>query len=121
MSDEIRPFKIHVSDADLEDLKKRLRATRWPDLQTVPDSSQGIPLRVRAKNLRILGARLRLAQNRSPAQRSPSIPHRPGWRRHLLSAYPFTAVRRDTIDPDAWLARIGHRILESHSSLDRSV
>jgi len=28
MSDEIRPFKIHVSDADLEDLKKRLRATR---------------------------------------------------------------------------------------------
>src|SRR5260370_36809622 len=44
MSDEIRPFKIHVSDADLEDLKKRVRATRWPDLQTVPDSSQGIPL-----------------------------------------------------------------------------
>src|SRR5713226_1944618 len=44
MSDEIRPFKIRVSDADLEDLKKRLRATRWPDLQTVPDSSQGVPL-----------------------------------------------------------------------------
>src|SRR5258708_19713525 len=44
MSDEIRPFKIQVSDADLEDLKERLRATRWPDLQTVPDSSQGIPL-----------------------------------------------------------------------------
>src|SRR5260370_8796897 len=44
MGDEIRPFKIHVSDADLEDLKKRLRATRWPDVQTVPDWSQGIPL-----------------------------------------------------------------------------
>src|SRR6266851_298898 len=44
MSDEIQRFKIHVSDADLEDLKKRLRATRWPDLQTVPDLSQGIPL-----------------------------------------------------------------------------
>src|SRR5260370_39145754 len=44
MSDEIRPFKIHISDADLEDLKKRLRATRWPDRQTVPDSSHGIPL-----------------------------------------------------------------------------
>src|SRR3989475_643175 len=43
MSDEIRPFKMQVSDADLKDLKKRLRATRWPDLQTVPDSSQGIP------------------------------------------------------------------------------
>src|SRR5712692_9283330 len=44
MSDEIRPFKIQVSNADLEDLKKRLRATRWPDVQTVPDWSQGIPL-----------------------------------------------------------------------------
>src|SRR5260370_1708968 len=44
MSDEIRPFKIHVSEADLEDLKKRLRATRWSDGQTVPDWSQGIPL-----------------------------------------------------------------------------
>src|SRR5260370_19540268 len=44
MSEGIRPFKIHVSDADLEDLKKRLRATRWPDPQTVPDWSQGIPL-----------------------------------------------------------------------------
>jgi pimeloyl-ACP methyl ester carboxylesterase len=31
MGDKVRPFKIHVSEADLEDLKKRLRATRWPD------------------------------------------------------------------------------------------
>jgi hypothetical protein len=44
MDDEIRPFKIHVSEADLEDLKKRLRATRRPDPQTVPDWSQGVPL-----------------------------------------------------------------------------
>jgi hypothetical protein len=44
MGDEIRPFKIHVSEADLEDLKKRLRATRWPDPQTVPGWSQGVPL-----------------------------------------------------------------------------
>jgi pimeloyl-ACP methyl ester carboxylesterase len=44
MSDEIRPFKIHVADSDLEDLRRRLRATRWPDRQTVPDWSQGVPL-----------------------------------------------------------------------------
>jgi hypothetical protein len=44
MGDEIRPFKIHASEADLEDLKKRLRATRWPEPQTVPDWSQGVPL-----------------------------------------------------------------------------
>src|SRR5260370_24599724 len=44
MSDEMRPFKIQVSDADLDDLKTRLRAIRWPEPQTVSDSSQGIPL-----------------------------------------------------------------------------
>jgi pimeloyl-ACP methyl ester carboxylesterase len=44
MSDEIRPFKIQVSEAELEDLKMRLRAARWPEPQTVPDWSQGVPL-----------------------------------------------------------------------------
>jgi pimeloyl-ACP methyl ester carboxylesterase len=44
MSEEIRPFQIHASDADLEDLRRRLRSTRWPDAETVGDWSQGIPL-----------------------------------------------------------------------------
>jgi hypothetical protein len=44
MSDEIRPFKIQVSEAELEDVKMRLRAARWPEPQTVPDWSQGVPL-----------------------------------------------------------------------------
>jgi pimeloyl-ACP methyl ester carboxylesterase len=44
MSDEIRPFQIHTSDAELEDLKRRLHATRWPDGETVGDWTQGVPL-----------------------------------------------------------------------------
>ncbi|MGY4770328.1 epoxide hydrolase family protein (plasmid) [Kribbella sp. CWNU-51] len=40
----IRPFRIEVSDAELEDLRARLRATRWPDKETVDDQSQGTPL-----------------------------------------------------------------------------
>jgi pimeloyl-ACP methyl ester carboxylesterase len=44
MSDQLRPFKIHIDDAELDDLKRRLGATRWPDSQTVTDWSQGIPL-----------------------------------------------------------------------------
>ena len=38
------PFQIAVSDAALDDLKRRLRATRWPERETVDDWSQGIPL-----------------------------------------------------------------------------
>ena len=44
MSEEIRPYKIHTTDAELEDLKRRLHATRWPDAETVGDWSQGVPL-----------------------------------------------------------------------------
>ena len=43
MSD-IKPFKIEVTDADLEDLKLRLKLTRFPDRETPNDWSQGIPL-----------------------------------------------------------------------------
>ena len=43
-SDALKPFRIEVSDEQLEDLVRRLRATRWPDAETVDDWSQGIPL-----------------------------------------------------------------------------
>ncbi|OYU72782.1 MAG: epoxide hydrolase, partial [Alphaproteobacteria bacterium PA3] len=44
MSDDIRPFQIHVDDAVLADLRQRLRHTRWPEAELVDDWSQGIPL-----------------------------------------------------------------------------
>jgi pimeloyl-ACP methyl ester carboxylesterase len=38
----IRPFRIEVSDEELEDLRRRVAATRWPDRET--DPSQGVQL-----------------------------------------------------------------------------
>lgn len=38
----IRPFRVSVSDAELDDLRGRLAGTRWPDPETVPDWSQGV-------------------------------------------------------------------------------
>jgi len=38
------PFEIHAADAELEDLKRRLRSARWPEAETVDDWSQGTPL-----------------------------------------------------------------------------
>ena len=43
-SGAIRPFRVSVSDAELVDLRKRVRATRWPDRETVKDPSQGVQL-----------------------------------------------------------------------------
>jgi len=41
---EVSPFKIHVPQAALDDLKKKLANARWPDKEPVTDWSQGVPL-----------------------------------------------------------------------------
>jgi pimeloyl-ACP methyl ester carboxylesterase len=43
-AEAIRPFEVHISDADLDDLHRRIVATRLPDKETVNDFSQGVPL-----------------------------------------------------------------------------
>src|SRR6266436_4925010 len=40
----VTPFEIHMPAAALDDLKRRLANTRWPDKETVADWSQGVPL-----------------------------------------------------------------------------
>jgi len=40
----IRPFRINIPQTDLDDLQRRLAATRWPDRETVNDQSQGAQL-----------------------------------------------------------------------------
>ena len=40
----IRPFTIEIPEADLEDLRARIAATRWPEKETVDDQSQGVAL-----------------------------------------------------------------------------
>ena len=44
VNDLIRPFHVTFSDADLADLRRRVNTTRWPDRETVPDTSQGVQL-----------------------------------------------------------------------------
>ena len=37
----IRPFTVEIPQADLDDLRARILATRWPEKETVEDLSQG--------------------------------------------------------------------------------
>src|SRR6202007_677959 len=43
-TNDVTPFKVHVSQAALDDLKKRLANARWPNKEPVTDWSQGVPL-----------------------------------------------------------------------------
>ncbi|MFD4584756.1 epoxide hydrolase family protein [Streptomyces sp. NPDC058434] len=40
----IRPFAFEFTDAELDDLRARIEATRWPEKETVTDQSQGTQL-----------------------------------------------------------------------------
>jgi pimeloyl-ACP methyl ester carboxylesterase len=41
---EIRPFQVDVPQADLDDLRRRILATRFPEKETVDDATQGVQL-----------------------------------------------------------------------------
>jgi pimeloyl-ACP methyl ester carboxylesterase len=40
----IRPFVVDVPQSDVDELRRRLAAIRWPDQETVTDQSQGVQL-----------------------------------------------------------------------------
>ena len=40
----IRPFHVSVPEAELTELRERIKATRWPERETVPDATQGVQL-----------------------------------------------------------------------------
>jgi pimeloyl-ACP methyl ester carboxylesterase len=52
---EIRPFQVEVPDEALEDLRRRVAATNWPEKETVADQSQGVPLAMIQKLARYWG------------------------------------------------------------------
>ena len=43
-TDAIRPFKVEIPETELEALRTRIEATRWPDRETVNDESQGVQM-----------------------------------------------------------------------------
>ena len=41
---ELRPFQIDTPEANVDDLRRRIEATRWPSKELVDDRSQGVQL-----------------------------------------------------------------------------
>jgi pimeloyl-ACP methyl ester carboxylesterase len=42
--ESIRPFQVHIPEAQLTDLRQRILVTKWPERETVKDESQGVQL-----------------------------------------------------------------------------
>ena len=59
----IRPFTIpKVPEAELEALRARIAATRWPERETVAEHSQGVPLPI-LRELRATGGPATIGAN----------------------------------------------------------
>ncbi len=43
-SDAVHPFQVKFPQADLDELRRRVKATKWPERETVADASQGVQL-----------------------------------------------------------------------------
>src|SRR5688572_590666 len=48
-SDSIRPFRVSFPESDIVELQRRIQATRWPERETVDDTSQGVQLETTRK------------------------------------------------------------------------
>ena len=42
----VRPFRVEAPEAELAGMRQRIAATRWPEKETVEDTSQGVPLKL---------------------------------------------------------------------------
>jgi pimeloyl-ACP methyl ester carboxylesterase len=51
----VRPFRVEISDEALDDLRRRIAATRLPEKETVADASQGVQLATIQKLVRYWG------------------------------------------------------------------
>jgi pimeloyl-ACP methyl ester carboxylesterase len=52
---DIRPFRVSIPEADLADLRRRIKATKWPEKETVSDESQGVQFATTQKLARYWG------------------------------------------------------------------
>jgi pimeloyl-ACP methyl ester carboxylesterase len=51
----IRPFQVNFPEAEVNDLRRRIKATRWPESETVTDDTQGVQFQTMQKLARYWG------------------------------------------------------------------
>ena len=85
----IRPFRVDIPQEAIDDLRRRLAATNWPEKETVPDQSQGVPLAMIQKLARHWATDYDWRSVRGDAERPAAVHHRDRRARHPLHPRPF--------------------------------
>ena len=87
----IRPFRVETPQADLDDLCRRIAATRWPEMETVDDPSQGVQLATIQALARYWATEYDWRKVRGEAEGSAAVHHRDRWARHSFHSRPLEA------------------------------
>ena len=116
----IRPFKYHATDAELADLKRRIKATKWPDRETVNDDTQGVRLATMQKLADYWANHHDWRRAEAQIFSYPELRHQHRRARHPLHPREVEAPERAAGDHHPRLARIDHRAVEDHRAADRS-
>ena len=118
-SSAIRPFTIDVPEEQLEDLRRRIAATRWPTKELVADRSQGVQLATMRKTSRATG-RATTTGARAEAKLnalSQFTTEIDGVEIHFIHVK--SRERTRCADHDARLARLGRRAARNRRPADR--
>ena len=107
---EIRPYRIEVPQADVDDLRERLHRTRWGTEMPGQGWSRGRTGRLPQGPRRLLGRRVRLARRGGGAQRVAAVRHRGRRAADPLRPRPLGQPERDPVAADARLAGVVRRV-----------
>ena len=117
-TEDIRPFTIDVPEEQLDDLRRRITATKWPDRET--DPSQG----VRLETIQALADYWATDYDWRAFERAlrgpPALHHRDRRGRHPLHPRPLRARGRVAAHRHPRVAGLDDRAAEDHRSAHQS-
>ena len=120
-STAIRPFTVPiVPQAALDDLRRRIAATRWPEKETVADQSQGVQLATMQKLASYWGKDYDWRKCEAETESAAELHHDDRWAGHSFHSRPVEKSQRAADDHHARLARLDRRTIKDHRSADES-
>ena len=88
-TDAIRPFRVNFPEEELDDLKRRIKATRFPEKETVADFSQGVQLAFIQALARYWATEYDWRKVEAQIELLSAVHHRDRWTGHSLHSRPL--------------------------------
>ena len=115
----VRPFRVDVPQEAIDDLRRRIAATRWPSKELVEDRSQGVQLATLQELARYWTTDYDWRKCEAKLNALPQFTTEiDGVEIHFIHVR-SPARGRHAADHDARLARLGHRAARDHRPADR--